>query len=185
MMENKEMVNNPEHYGGVDNPYEVIKVIHAWDLGFDLGNTVKYISRAGKKDPQKELEDLKKAAWYLNHHIKMIEGKMIEGTNTLLTTITYDNNVIELHVNPKYGNADMHRAHGNHRLLEQLVDATKGFTLITKSESILGGRVYDTYIGGNNKFTFIGCDNTIKIWANGKPTDYFDKDYAYIAYINT
>jgi hypothetical protein len=64
-----EMVNNPLHYGGVDNPYEAIKVIEAWDLDFHLGNTVKYISRAGIKNPEKELEDLKKAAWYLQRKI--------------------------------------------------------------------------------------------------------------------
>jgi hypothetical protein len=44
-----EAVNHPAHYGGADNPYEAIKVIEAWSLGFCLGNTVKYISRAGKK----------------------------------------------------------------------------------------------------------------------------------------
>ena len=68
-----EMVNHPGHYGGEENPYEAIKVIDAWDLGFALGNTVKYISRAGKKDKEKELEDLKKAAWYLQHHIDQLE----------------------------------------------------------------------------------------------------------------
>jgi hypothetical protein len=74
-MENIEHVNHPVHYGGAGNLYEAIKVIDAWDLGFCLGNTVKYISRAGKKDPKKELEDLKKALWYLNHHIEKLEGK--------------------------------------------------------------------------------------------------------------
>ena len=39
---NKEQVNHPEHYGGSDNVYEAIKVIDAWDLGFSLGNTVKF-----------------------------------------------------------------------------------------------------------------------------------------------
>lgn len=73
--EDKEMVNNPKHYGGKDNVYEAIKVIDAWQLGFCLGNTVKYISRAGKKDKEKELEDLKKALWYLQHHIEQLEGK--------------------------------------------------------------------------------------------------------------
>lgn len=68
-----EQVNHPLHYGGVNNPYEAIKVIDAWNLGFSLGNTVKYISRAGKKDSDKELQDLKKALWYLNHHIEMLE----------------------------------------------------------------------------------------------------------------
>ena len=68
-----EQVNHPNHYGGEDNLYEAIKVIDAWDLGFSLGNTVKYISRAGKKD--KELQDLKKALWYLQHHIETLEKK--------------------------------------------------------------------------------------------------------------
>jgi hypothetical protein len=68
-----EQVNHPNHYGGEDNTYEAIKVIDAWDLGFSLGNTVKYISRAGKKD--KELQDLKKALWYLQHHIEILEKK--------------------------------------------------------------------------------------------------------------
>ena len=75
-MENKEMVNHPNHYGGEDNIYEAIKVIDAWELGFSLGNTVKYISRAGKKNPDKELEDLKKAKWYLDHHIKNLETRL-------------------------------------------------------------------------------------------------------------
>ena len=39
-----EAVDHPPHYGGADNPYEAIKVIEAWSLGFCLGNTVKYIS---------------------------------------------------------------------------------------------------------------------------------------------
>jgi len=66
-------VNHPSHYGGADNPYEAIKVVEAWDLGFCLGNTVKYISRAGKKTPD-ALEDLKKARWYLDREIKKLEG---------------------------------------------------------------------------------------------------------------
>ncbi len=60
-------VNHPPHYGGADNPYEAIKVIEAWKLGFCLGNTVKYISRAGKKGPA--IEDLEKARWYLEREI--------------------------------------------------------------------------------------------------------------------
>lgn len=73
-MDNREMVNHPGHYQfGDGNQYEAIKVIDAWGLGFSLGNTVKYISRAGKKDPKKELEDLKKAEWYLRHHIEELE----------------------------------------------------------------------------------------------------------------
>lgn len=61
-----ETINHPEHYGGADNPYEAIKVIEAWGLGFHLGNAVKYISRAGKKGP--ETEDIDKAIWYLERY---------------------------------------------------------------------------------------------------------------------
>ena len=67
----EEMVNHPNHYGGENNQYEAIKVLEAGDLDFHLGNTVKYISRAGKKD--KELQDLKKALWYLERKIKNLE----------------------------------------------------------------------------------------------------------------
>ena len=69
------MVNHPGHYGGADNAYEVIKVCEAWDLDKDayLFNVVKYVARAGKKDPAKELEDLKKAAFYLDRKIKNLE----------------------------------------------------------------------------------------------------------------
>lgn len=66
-----EAVDHPAHYGGADNPYEAIKVIEAWGLGFCLGNPVKYLARAGKKGAA--LEDLKKAAWYLNRHIEAME----------------------------------------------------------------------------------------------------------------
>lgn len=62
-------INHPSHYGG-DTPYEAIKVIEAWGLGFALGNAVKYISRAGKKDGNTRLQDLQKAAWYLAREIE-------------------------------------------------------------------------------------------------------------------
>jgi hypothetical protein len=63
-----EPVNNPKHYGG-NTTYEAIKVIEAWELNFHLGNVVKYISRAGKKDKTKLKEDLEKAKWYLDRFI--------------------------------------------------------------------------------------------------------------------
>ena len=72
----REQVNHPQHYGGQDNPYEAIKVIEAWDLDFHLGNTVKYISRAGKKGTDKELQDLNKALWYLQRKIENLENKL-------------------------------------------------------------------------------------------------------------
>lgn len=69
-------VNHPKHYGGENNPYEAIKVIEAWELDFSLGNTVKYISRAGKKIPEKELEDLEKAKWYLERRINNLKESL-------------------------------------------------------------------------------------------------------------
>lgn len=69
----RESVNHPSHYGGGDNPYEAIKVIEAWNAGFNLGNTLKYISRAGKKDFI--IQDLEKAAWYLNREIDNLKNR--------------------------------------------------------------------------------------------------------------
>ncbi len=64
-------VAHPIHYGGKRDPFEAIKVIEAWQLDFCLGNTVKYIRRAGKKDNM--LQDLKKARWYLQRRIEQLE----------------------------------------------------------------------------------------------------------------
>lgn len=61
----------PDYYNR--DTIEAIDVIEAWNLGFCLGNTVKYIARNGKKDPSKEIVDLKKASWYLNRHIEFLE----------------------------------------------------------------------------------------------------------------
>ena len=70
-------VQHPYHYGGKDNQYEAIKVIEAWKLSFCLGNAVKYISRAGKKDATKTVEDLEKAVWYLEREIQNIKNKVV------------------------------------------------------------------------------------------------------------
>ena len=51
----------------------MIEAIEAWNLNFHRGNAVKYISRAGKKNPEKEIEDLKKARWYIDREIKKLE----------------------------------------------------------------------------------------------------------------
>lgn len=59
-------VNHPKYYQG---KIEVIDFIEDKGLGFNLGNCVKYISRAGKKNPEKRIEDLKKARWYLDREI--------------------------------------------------------------------------------------------------------------------
>ena len=64
-------VNHPAHY--TDGRIEVIEFIEDKRLGYCLGNAVKYISRAGKKDPAKEVEDLRKAVWYIERRIKELK----------------------------------------------------------------------------------------------------------------
>ena len=64
-------VNHPDHYN--HGKIEVIDFIEDQHLGFHLGNAVKYISRAGRKDPARTVEDLRKAAWYLNRQIERLE----------------------------------------------------------------------------------------------------------------
>jgi hypothetical protein len=68
----KDVVNRPDHY--TDGGIETIDFIEAKKLPYHLGNAVKYISRAGKKDPEKTVEDLKKAVWYINRYISKLEG---------------------------------------------------------------------------------------------------------------
>ena len=63
----RNQVENPSHYNS--GKIEVIDFIEDQNLNFNLGNAVKYISRAGKKDPKKFREDLEKAVWYLNREL--------------------------------------------------------------------------------------------------------------------
>ena len=70
-MEEKEMVNHPSHYNM--GKYEAIDVIEDWNLNFNLGNAVKYISRAGHKDDI--VQDLKKALWYIDRERQRLENK--------------------------------------------------------------------------------------------------------------
>jgi len=62
-------IDHPDHYLSASG-HEVIDVIEAWRLDFDLGNAIKYIARAGKKSPGKKSEDLLKAIWYINRNIQ-------------------------------------------------------------------------------------------------------------------
>lgn len=64
-------VNHPAHY--CDGGIETLDYIVAKKLDFFLGQVCKYISRAGKKDPEKEVEDLKKARFYLDRKIELLE----------------------------------------------------------------------------------------------------------------
>ena len=60
-------VNHPSHY--TSGKIEVIDFIEDQKLDFHLANAVKYICRAGKKNPEKTQEDLEKAVWYINRYI--------------------------------------------------------------------------------------------------------------------
>lgn len=82
----KEQVNHPQHYGGKENPYEVVKVAEAWGLDKDayLFNVLKYIGRSGKKDDNPPVQDLKKALWYLNRRIEVLEKTNINNSKNLL-----------------------------------------------------------------------------------------------------
>ena len=70
-------VDHPQHYAGTK--IEVIEYIEDKNLGFCLGNAIKYISRAGRKESaamdqkEKTIQDLEKAIWYINRRIKEIE----------------------------------------------------------------------------------------------------------------
>jgi len=71
-------VNHPSHY--TKGKIEVADFIADQKLNFDRGNAVKYVCRAGSKDPDKEIQDLEKAIWYINHEIKMLKGETENGT---------------------------------------------------------------------------------------------------------
>lgn len=88
-------VNHPSHYGGEDNPYEAIRVIRAWKLGFSLGNTIKYIARAGKKTVD-FVQDLKKARWYLDEEIASREREAagIPGLEPIRAHVPPDDSVV-------------------------------------------------------------------------------------------
>lgn len=70
MSNTDDKINHPSHYtkGGI----EVINFIDSWNLGFSLGNCIKYITRANHKH-ESPIEDLRKARWYLNHEIERLE----------------------------------------------------------------------------------------------------------------
>lgn len=66
----KDLVNSPSHY--TDHPSGVECIIIAEHFNFCLGNAIKYIWRSGEKDGSSELQDLKKARWYIDREIKRL-----------------------------------------------------------------------------------------------------------------
>ena len=67
-------VNHPNHYCE-GRKYEPWDVIVDWQLDYLTGSAVKYLSRAGRKDPSKETEDLRKAVAYIEKRIEMLESR--------------------------------------------------------------------------------------------------------------
>ena len=80
-------VNHPAHY--TSGKIEVIDYIEDQKLPYHLGNAVKYISRAGKKDKDKTVEDLKKAVWYIQRYIGLInQGDTADGATDCADSTT-------------------------------------------------------------------------------------------------
>lgn len=79
-----EKVNHPEHYK--PGTYETINVIEHYNLGFCLGNAIKYILRAGNKPSSSKEEDLKKALWYIKREIEKLEKTKKEHVKPILLT---------------------------------------------------------------------------------------------------
>lgn len=67
-------INHPKHYN--QGRIEVIEFIEDKALGFNLGNVVKYVARAGVKDKTKHIEDLEKAMWYLRREIELLSARL-------------------------------------------------------------------------------------------------------------
>jgi len=76
-IENK--VNHPSHYTKHPSGIECIQIIEHYN--FCVGNAIKYLWRAGlkseegKSDMDKQIEDLEKAAWYVNREIERLKRK--------------------------------------------------------------------------------------------------------------
>jgi hypothetical protein len=68
-----EQVNHPSHYNS--GRIEVIEFLEDQGLNFHRANAVKYIARAGKKNPDKEIEDLEKAIWYLKRDVELMKAR--------------------------------------------------------------------------------------------------------------
>ena len=89
-------INHPAHY--TSGSIEVIDFLEDQGFGFHLANAVKYIARAGKKDPNKTVEDLKKAVWYLKRYIGLIEKETGRDTS-------HDDDIASALINAERGGA--------------------------------------------------------------------------------
>lgn len=77
-------INHPQHYAGIDVTIECIDLTR--HLNFQLGNAVKYLWRAGRKGgKEQEIEDLRKALWYLQDYDKnWVEHASAGGARAIL-----------------------------------------------------------------------------------------------------
>ena len=82
----KEMVDHPAHYNR--GKYEAIDVIEDWQMNFNLGNALKYLSRAGHKDDI--VQDLKKAKWYLERRLEEHKNGVELDSDKLKMNISID-----------------------------------------------------------------------------------------------
>lgn len=122
-----DVVNHPAHY--TDGKYECIDFIESWGLGFHLGNAVKYITRAGKKNPEKTKEDLEKAIWYVKRartytdHFLCYPTRMLDEKNERISVYDYvfdkrlSYPLAQALLNIVRGDLDAALIHLNHELL--------------------------------------------------------------------
>jgi hypothetical protein len=80
-------VNHPRHYNSHPSGVQCIEIVEHMSLC--LGSAVQYIWRAGQKDPAKEIEDLKKARWYLDREISRLEKQQNEHKNVIVPGDVY------------------------------------------------------------------------------------------------
>lgn len=113
-------INKPAHYAE-GRKHEPIDVIEDWGLGFNLGNCLKYVSRAGRKGDA--VEDLKKARWYLEREIGRLEAN--SGVNLATTTTTTstgyiaaDEDIARCSAEYKAGGSGRVMCQGCHRVLD-------------------------------------------------------------------
>jgi hypothetical protein len=144
-------INHPDHYGG-DEPYEVIKVLRAWDLelarGFCWGNLIKYTARAGKKGSA--VEDRKKAQWYADELVS-IEAELA-GKPSKIVRVAVDYSVVTIDwVKRTY---EVVRVGGG----------GGGLGTVTMTN---GGSTGSAYITHHNHSFDGNCDPGCPGWANG------------------
>lgn len=107
-------MNHPAHY--TDGKYETIEFIECNLFDYHDGNAIKYISRAGKKDPDKLIEDLEKALWYINRSMNKKEYDR--------NAITVHDYIVDKKLNPELASVIALIEAGQHAEAEEMLDAT-------------------------------------------------------------